>query len=60
MDEPGIACWMPDGSGLIVDGSHRLVKRVLQGRKAMQLWMCHEDVWSQSLVEVKKLSDFLR
>ena len=59
MKEPGIACLMPDGTGLVVDGSHRLVKRVLQGRKTMELWMCHEDVWSQSLIEVKKLSDFV-
>ena len=53
MDEPGIACWMLDGTGLVVDGSHRLVKRVIQGRKTMQLWMCDEAVWSQSLVDVK-------
>lgn len=50
MEEPGIACWMADGSGLVVDGSHRLVKRVLQGCRVMVLWMCHEDVWAQSLV----------
>lgn len=50
MEEPGIACWMSDDTGLVVDGSHRLVKRVLQGRKTMQLWMCHEEVWSQSLI----------
>jgi hypothetical protein len=50
MDEPGIACWMPDGSILVVDGSHRLVKRVLQGCETMALWTCEEPVWSQSLV----------
>jgi hypothetical protein len=55
MEEPGIACLMPDGTGLVVDGSHRLVKRVLQGRKTMELWMCHEEVWSQSLINT--LSD---
>jgi hypothetical protein len=51
MEDPGIACWMPDGTGLVVDGSHRLVKRVLQGRKTMELWMCQEEVWSQSLID---------
>jgi hypothetical protein len=34
----------------LVDGSHRLVKRFLTGRKSMQLWTCHEEVWSQSLI----------
>lgn len=50
-DEPGIACIMPIGTVLLVDGHHRFVKRALfLDRRDIQAWVCGEEVWSLSLV----------
>jgi hypothetical protein len=47
--EPGIGCIINDEL-LLVDGNHRLVKRVLQGYRTMQAWIVFPDLWEQSLL----------
>lgn len=50
LNEPGIACRFPDGSVLIVDGNHRLVKRTLRGLKSMDFWLADQPDWEAALI----------
>lgn len=55
LDIPGIACIFPEGSILIVDGSHRLVKRFRRGLKTMEFYMAPENVWKAALIDPAQL-----
>lgn len=55
LDEPGIACIFPDTAVLVVDGSHRIVKRVARGLKEMRFWMAEEAVWRECVVDGRDL-----
>ena len=50
LDEPGIACWMPDQSLLIIDGTHRLVKRVRRKLTTMFFYVGNEASWTRGLI----------
>ena len=47
---PGIGCLWQDNSMLIVDGNHRLVKRICLKLKTMDFNVCQETIWEQCLV----------
>lgn len=45
LDEPILFCQMPEGSWLLVDGTHRYVRSYLEGAKTCQGWMLEERLW---------------
>ena len=57
LDEPGIICLFADTSQLIVDGNHRLVKRVQRGLRRMLFWQAPEKIWKQALVDASRYAD---
>ena len=50
LDEPGIMLKWSDGTTLIVDGNHRLVKRVRRNLKTMKFWVTDVHTWSKSVL----------
>lgn len=55
IDEPGIGCLFADGTLLLVDGNHRLVKRVRFGLKMMKIMAGRPAVWESCLADPKTL-----
>lgn len=58
VNEPGYGVFMPDGSFLIVDGSHRYVRRAFDGRDGMIFHTCRAPDYFTALinsVETKRL-----
>lgn len=50
LEEPGIMLKWSDGTVLIVDGNHRLVKRVRRNLKTMKFWVTDVHTWSKSVL----------
>lgn len=51
LDAPGYAChFTEEDATLVVDGSHRMLRRYLEGLRDMEMFVCQEDIWHRALI----------
>lgn len=50
LDEPVLGCIMPDGTVLLVDGSHRYYMRYLRGCDTVEYYLFPQELWARFTV----------
>lgn len=52
LDRPGIICLFRDGTRVLVDGHHRVARRIQLHYEATELWLVPEYLWKKSLLKM--------
>lgn len=57
--EPLLFCHFPDGSNLLIDGTHRYVAAAMAGLRELPAWIVPEIIWRRYLVDLPAEPAFL-
>jgi hypothetical protein len=52
LDRPGIMCLFRDGTRVLVDGRHRIARRIQLHLETTELWLVPEYLWKKSLLKM--------